>query len=89
MRIAIRFEGPNGPVAFECARRDYPASFEVPAIIRKHARRLGAPPAGALEPVAFLNYEVGRPEDLLAVKAGDAQVVCAKLRDGGTPEGAS
>ncbi len=81
MRIAIRFEGPNGPVVFECARRDYPASFEVPGIIRTHARRLGAPPAGALEPVAFLNYEVGRPEDLLAVSAGDAQVVCAKLRE--------
>lgn len=81
MRIAIRFEGPNGPVVFECARRDYPATFEVPAIIRKHARRLGAAPAGALEPVAFLNYEVARPEDLLAVNAGDAKAVCAKVRE--------
>ncbi len=89
MRIAIRFEGADGPVAFECARRDYPATFEVPGIIRKHARRLGAPPAGALEPVAFLNHEVGRPEDLLAVNAGDARVVCAKLRDGGTSTVAS
>ncbi len=85
MRIAIRFEGANGPVVFECARRDYPASFEVPAIIRKHAGRLGAPPAGALEPVAFLSYEVGRPEDLLAVKAEDAKVVCAKLREDENP----
>ena len=79
MRIAIRFEGVQGPVAFECTRRDYPATFEVPAIIRKHARRLGAAPAGALEPVTFLNYEVARLEDLLAVNAGDAKVVCAKL----------
>ena len=85
MRIAIRFEGAHGPVAFECTQRDYPASFEVPPLVRKHARRLGAPPAGALEPVAFLNYEVGRAEDLLAVNAGDAKVVCAKLRDGGGP----
>ena len=89
MRIAIRFEGVKGPVAFECARRDYPASFEVPAIIRKHVRRLRAAPADALEPVAFLNYEVGRPEDLLAVNAGDAKVVCAKLRERDGPSAPS
>ncbi len=85
MRIAIRFEGPAGPVVFECARRDYPASFEVPPIIRKQARRLGAPPAGDLEPVLFLNREVQRPEDLLAVDAGKATVVCAKIGEGKTP----
>ena len=89
MRIAIRFEGVHGPVAFECTRRDYPATFEVPAIIRKHARRLGAAPAGALEPVACLNYEVARPEDLLAVNAGDAKVLCAKLREGDMPSAPS
>jgi len=85
MRIAIRFEGAEGPVAFECARRDYPASFEVPSLVREHARRLGVRPAGALEPVAFLHYEVRRPEDLLAVNAGDAKVLCAKLREGIDP----
>ena len=82
MRIAIRFEGADGPVVFECTRRDYPASFEVPPLIRQHARRLGARPVGELEPVAFVNDEVERPEDLLAVDAGGARVVCAKLREG-------
>lgn len=82
MRIAIRFEGADGPVAFECARRDYPASFEVPPLVREHARRLGVRPVGALEPVAFLHYEVRGPEDLLAVNAGDAKVLCAKLGEG-------
>lgn len=89
MQIAIRFEGAEGPVVFECARRDYPASFEVPPLIHKHARRLRARPISALEPVAFLNYEVGRPEDLLAVNAGDAKVVCAKLREGEGPAAAA
>ena len=79
MRIAIRFQGPSGPTAFECERKDYPASFEVPALIQKHARRLGVQPAGALEPVAFLNYEVGKAEELLRVDAGAATVVCAKI----------
>ena len=83
MRIAIRFQGAEGPVVFACTRRDYPASFEVPAIIRKHARRLGLAPAGELHPVAFLNREVERPEDLLAIQASEARVLCAKLRDGG------
>ena len=82
MRIAIRFQGPDGPVVFECTRRDYPASFEVPPLVRKHARRLGIQPDGDLTRVAFLNYEVGNPDDLLAVDAGDAEVVCAKLREG-------
>jgi hypothetical protein len=68
-------------VTFECARRDYPASFEVPPLVREHARRLGVRPAGALEPVAFLHREVRRPEDLLAVDAGHARVLCAKLRE--------
>ncbi len=88
MRIAIRFEGASGPVVFECQRRDYPASFEIPAIIRKHAGRLKAPPAGELSPVTFLNREVQRPEDLLAVDAGKAKVVCAKLGEGALPPGA-
>ena len=81
MRIAIRFDGAGGPVAFECSRRDYPASFEVPPLVREHARSLGIRPAGALEPVAFLHYEVRRPEELLAVNAGEARVLCAKLRE--------
>ena len=89
MRIAIRFEGADGPVVFACTRRDYPASFEVSRIIQKHARRLGARPAGELTPVTFLNYEVGRPEDLLAVDAGQANVLCAKLRDGDMPSAPS
>ena len=82
MRIAIRFQGPNGPLVFECRRRDYPASFEVAALVRKHARRLGTSSAENLTPVVFLNREVQRPEDLLAVDAGEAKVVCAKLNDG-------
>jgi hypothetical protein len=87
MRIAIRFTGPDGPVVFECVRRDYPASFEVAAIVRKHARRLGVLPAEDLQPVAFLNREVQRPEDLLKINAGEARVVCAKLA-GAVPAGA-
>ncbi len=90
VKIAIRFQGANGPVVFDCARRDYPASFEVPAIIREHARRLGVTPAGDLHPVVFLNREVERPEDLLAIEAKEARVLCAKLRAAGpatTPEG--
>lgn len=86
MRIAIRFQGPSGPVVFECARRDYPASFELPGIIRKHARRLGVAPAGALHPVLFLNREVHRPEDLLAVDPDQARVVCAKLGEARSPQ---
>jgi hypothetical protein len=81
VRIAIRFEGADGPVVFACERRDYPASFELPAIIRQHARRLGARPAGDLQPVSFLHREVGRPEELMTVDAGEAKVVCAKLRE--------
>jgi len=79
MRIAIRFQGPDGPVVFECRQRDYPASFEVSAIVRRHAEVLGTAPTGDLERVIFLNREVQRPEDLLAVDPGEATVVCAKL----------
>ena len=86
MRIAIRFEGPNGPVVFECTRRDYPASFELPAIIRKHMRRLGTTPVGDLQPVMFLNKEVRRPEDLLGLDAGNAKVVCAKVGGASSPQ---
>ncbi len=86
MRIAIRFEGASGSLTFECTRRDYPASFELPAIIRKHARRLGATPVGDLQPVMFLNREVRRPEDLLALDAGEAKVVCAKVGDAASPQ---
>ena len=89
MRIAIRFPGPDGPAVFECERRDYPASFEVAPLVQRHARRLGVRPAGSLEPVAFLHYEVARPEDLLQVDAGPAPVVCAKIGpDGGPPAAA-
>ncbi len=91
MRIAIRFQGPNGHVVFESTRRDYPASFDVPPLVRQHARRLGVRLTGDLEPVMFLNREVGQPEDLLLVDAGAAKVVCAKLRDGSpaaAPQGA-
>jgi hypothetical protein len=85
LRIAIRFPGPSGPVVFDCERKDYPASFEVPPIIRKHARRLGVQPGGPLEPVAFLHYEVARADELLAVDAGLAPVVCAKIGTGDRP----
>jgi hypothetical protein len=76
-------------VVFECRQRDYPASFEVPALVRKHAGRLGADLTGGLERVVFLNWEVQRPEDLLGVDAGGAQVVCAKISDAGSPPGGS
>ena len=86
MKIAIRFEGPTGPLVLECTRRDYPASYELPALIRKHARGLGVTPTGDMQRVLFLNREVRHPRDLLEVDAGKAQVVCAKLGAAPAPQ---